>query len=185
VTFLRGRRSNGLRCSWIAPHRLATTGAEATTVVVGAAVEKARPLAAVEAIGTLVAEEAVDPGATEELVRPWPDEGVVVAGAAVQEVVHPAPDDLVGAIIAEEAVAAGASVDQIVAGYAEGSIRPLVAEWRSPRPLAVGSRVAFVARFLGSRLTYTYEVEELSGERFTMRTFEGPFRWRRPTPGRS
>jgi uncharacterized membrane protein len=48
-------------------------------------------------------------------------------------------------------------------------------EWRSPRPLAVGSRVAFVARFLGRRLIYTYEVEELSGECFTMRTFEGPF----------
>jgi uncharacterized membrane protein len=49
-------------------------------------------------------------------------------------------------------------------------------EWRSPRPLAVGSRLAFVAHFLGRRLTYTYEVvEHVPGERFVMRTAEGPF----------
>jgi Polyketide cyclase / dehydrase and lipid transport len=49
-------------------------------------------------------------------------------------------------------------------------------EWRSPRPLAVGSRIAFVARFLGRRLEYTYEVRELvPGERFVMSTAEGPF----------
>ena len=50
------------------------------------------------------------------------------------------------------------------------------AEWKTPRPLAVGSRVAFVARFLGRRLAYTYEVTELvPGERFIQRTTEGPF----------
>jgi hypothetical protein len=49
-------------------------------------------------------------------------------------------------------------------------------EWRSPRTLAVGSRIAFVAQFLGRRLEYTYEVVELvPGERFVMRTAEGPF----------
>jgi Polyketide cyclase / dehydrase and lipid transport len=49
-------------------------------------------------------------------------------------------------------------------------------EWRSPPPLAVGSRVAFTAQFLGRRLTYTYEVVELvDGERVVMRTAEGPF----------
>lgn len=49
-------------------------------------------------------------------------------------------------------------------------------EWRSPKPLAVGSRIAFVAEFLGRRLAYTYEVTDLvPGERFVMRTAEGPF----------
>jgi hypothetical protein len=49
-------------------------------------------------------------------------------------------------------------------------------EWKSPRPLSVGSRLAFVAQFLGRRLAYTYEVTELiPGERFVMSTWEGPF----------
>ena len=49
-------------------------------------------------------------------------------------------------------------------------------EWRSPKPLALGSTIAFVARFLGRRLAYTYEVRELvAGERFVMSTAEGPF----------
>jgi hypothetical protein len=49
-------------------------------------------------------------------------------------------------------------------------------EWLSPRPLAVGTRLAFRAEFLGRSLEYTYEVVELvPGERFVMRTAEGPF----------
>src|SRR5829696_5174472 len=49
-------------------------------------------------------------------------------------------------------------------------------EWRTPPPLAVGSRLEFVARFLGRRLAYTYEVREhMPGERFVMSTEEGPF----------
>ena len=49
-------------------------------------------------------------------------------------------------------------------------------EWRSPRPLSVGTRLGFVARLLGRPLDYTYEVRELAaGERLVMRTDEGPF----------
>lgn len=49
-------------------------------------------------------------------------------------------------------------------------------EWLTPRPVTVGTRVAFVARFLGRRLAYTYEVVELvPRERLVMRTSEGPF----------
>jgi uncharacterized membrane protein len=49
-------------------------------------------------------------------------------------------------------------------------------QWKSPRPLAVGSQIVFVAEFLGRRLAYIYEVTELvPGERFVMRTAEGPF----------
>jgi len=49
-------------------------------------------------------------------------------------------------------------------------------EWRTPRPLAVGSQLAFVAHFMGRRLAYVYEVSEHTpGERFTMRTANGPF----------
>ena len=49
-------------------------------------------------------------------------------------------------------------------------------EWRTPPPLAVGTRLAFVATFLGRRLEYTYEVREHApGERFVMSTSEGPF----------
>ena len=48
-------------------------------------------------------------------------------------------------------------------------------EWRTPPPLELGSRIAFVAHFLGRRLAYTYEVVDLSPTRFVMRTAEGPF----------
>jgi polyketide cyclase/dehydrase/lipid transport protein len=49
-------------------------------------------------------------------------------------------------------------------------------EWKTPRPVQVGSRVDFVARFLGRRLAYTYEfVEFVPGRRLTMRTPGPPF----------
>ena len=48
--------------------------------------------------------------------------------------------------------------------------------WETPPPATVGSRVAFVAHFLGRRIAYTYEVRELvPAERFVMSTVEGPF----------
>jgi uncharacterized membrane protein len=49
-------------------------------------------------------------------------------------------------------------------------------EWRTEPPLAVGSRVAFAAEFMGRRMAYTYEVVVHSpGERLVMRTADGPF----------
>jgi hypothetical protein len=49
-------------------------------------------------------------------------------------------------------------------------------EWQSPKPLQVGSLLAFEARFLGRTIAYTYEVKEMvPGERFVMATSQGPF----------
>jgi uncharacterized membrane protein len=49
-------------------------------------------------------------------------------------------------------------------------------QWRTPPPMAVGSKIDFVARFLGREIAYTYEIVELvPGERLVMRTAEGPF----------
>jgi len=64
--------------------------------------------------------------------------------------------------------------------------------WKTQPPIQVGSRMAFVARFLGRRLEYTYEITELMpGERLVMRTSEGPFAmettyaWQDAGPGRT
>ena len=50
-------------------------------------------------------------------------------------------------------------------------------EWKSEaKSLRLGSRIAFVAGFLGRTIAYTYEVREIvPNERFVMSTSEGPF----------
>ena len=49
-------------------------------------------------------------------------------------------------------------------------------DWQTPPPATVGSRVNFVAHFLGRRLAYTYEiVESVPGRRLVMRTAQGAF----------
>lgn len=50
------------------------------------------------------------------------------------------------------------------------------AEWETPKPLSVGSKVIFRAQFLGRELQYTYEITEyVPGEKLVMRTARGPF----------
>jgi hypothetical protein len=87
-----------------------------------------------------------------------------------------------------EVAAFAADPDRIALWYV--NIRAI--EWKTPPPLGVGTRLALAADFLGRRLEYVYEVvEHVPGERFVMRTAEGPFpmettyTWRDAAPGRT
>jgi uncharacterized membrane protein len=49
-------------------------------------------------------------------------------------------------------------------------------QWQTPPPAVAGTRVRFVARFLGRTLDYTYEVRDVEpGRRFVMSTAQGQF----------
>ena len=49
-------------------------------------------------------------------------------------------------------------------------------EWLTEPKVETGAQVAFVARFLGRTLEYTYEfIEVVPDERLVMRTAQGPF----------
>lgn len=50
------------------------------------------------------------------------------------------------------------------------------AEWKTPKPLQIGSLIAFKAEFLGKKMAYVYEVvEDIRNQKFVMRTADGPF----------
>jgi hypothetical protein len=86
-----------------------------------------------------------------------------------------AVDVLTEVVIArpQEAVAAYAADPSHAPEWYE-NIRSV--DWRTPPPMEVGSRLAFIASFLGRELAYTYEVVEWApGARLVMRTAEGPF----------
>lgn len=49
-------------------------------------------------------------------------------------------------------------------------------EWKTPKPLTIGSKISFRAKFLGRELAYTYEITTfIPGEKLVMQTAEGPF----------
>jgi uncharacterized membrane protein len=80
------------------------------------------------------------------------------------EIVIERPRDVVAAFAADP--------DNATAWY--GNITSV--GWQSPKPAVVGSKIAFMARFLGRTLAYVYEVREsVAGERFVMSTADGPF----------
>ncbi len=77
-------------------------------------------------------------------------------------------------IHAPRAAVAGYAADPGNAPHWYANIRS--ATWHTPRPLTVGSRVAFTARFLRRKLDYVYEVVQLvPGEKLVMGTRQGPF----------
>ena len=50
------------------------------------------------------------------------------------------------------------------------------ATWQTAPPIAIGSEIAFVAKFLGRTMNYTYAVSDyIPGVRLHMTTAQGPF----------
>ncbi|MEH7306035.1 SRPBCC family protein [Neobacillus drentensis] len=50
------------------------------------------------------------------------------------------------------------------------------AEWKTEKPLKLGSKVAFKAQFLGRELAYIYDITEFTPEKkLVMKTAQGPF----------
>lgn len=64
-------------------------------------------------------------------------------------------------------------------------------EWKTEKPLQIGSLLAFKAQFLGKEMAYVYKVTELSDNIMVMRTEDGPFPmqtsyiWEEVEPGKT
>jgi uncharacterized membrane protein len=84
--------------------------------------------------------------------------------------------DVVTEIVVDRPVAEVAAYAADPSNAPEWYARIESVDWKTAPPVRVGSAVAFVARFLGRRLEYTYEFAEfVPGERLVMRTQQGPF----------
>jgi uncharacterized membrane protein len=84
--------------------------------------------------------------------------------------------DVSSDIVIEKPVAAVSSYAADPSHAPEWYVNIKSVEWKTPPPVRVGSKVAFVAEFIGRRMAYTYEIVELvPGQRMVMRTVEGPF----------
>lgn len=58
----------------------------------------------------------------------------------------------------------------------EWYVNIMSAEWQTPKPLRIGSKVAFKAQFLGKQLSYVYEIAQyVPGQMLKMKTADGPF----------
>jgi uncharacterized membrane protein len=86
------------------------------------------------------------------------------------------------AVDVSTAITIGRPVETVAAYVIDPSNAPTwygnikAVEWVTEPPVQVGSKVAFVAEFLGRRLAYTYEfIDLVPGERLVMRTAQGPF----------
>ena len=86
------------------------------------------------------------------------------------------PVDVLSEIVIDRPldVVAGYAVDPTHAPQWYANISSV--EWETPPPVAPGSLLRFVARFLGRRLAHTYAVIDLvPRQRLVMATAQGPF----------